>query len=107
MKLEAMVPQSVFNDVLAMIRPSELSVISMAPLGFDDRDVPTITVEMSAERMLEVAKLTSATVGNPEGDYLPEFDRLYVENHIETGGWRFDSYNGQINIWLENCAERL
>jgi len=107
MKLEAMVPRSVFNDILETLRKKELVNVRMSPLGHDYQDVVSITADVSPDRMLEIAQLTGATIANPETDHLAEFDRLVIENHLPTGGWRFDSYNGQVNIWLEDCLERL
>ncbi len=101
MKLVAYVPRSTFDEILSMLRPSELTAVSQGMTGEDGARKICVNVDTSEDRMLEIATKTSASVANPKTDTLPMFDRLIVECHPEVKDYWFESYDGQVCVWKQ------
>ncbi len=101
MKLVAFVPRSTFDQILSMLRPSELSSVSQGMTGEDGARKICVNADTSEDRMLEFASKTAASVAKPETDFLPMFDRLIIECHPELGEYLFETYDGQVCIWKQ------
>lgn len=101
MKLVAYVPRSTFDEILSMLRPSELSAVSQGMTGEDGARKISVNVDTTEDRMLEFASKTDASIANPKIDTLPMFDRLIIECHPELKDYWFETYDGQVCIWKQ------
>lgn len=102
MLLEAIVPNSIFNDVLKEISPREIRAVSRNP---DDYVVPqalAVTVSCTYDRLLKFAQLVQATFPPLSRDFMRNECRLRVKLHNLTKNYEFETFEGSICFWADD-----
>ncbi len=106
MKLEAMVTDSQFEDLLEALRGDELSSICRA-MNCDGQKIPMVTASVSTARLLGFVQKTNATPSREQYRFPDTSDALFIDGVSQAGDFPVDNMVGTIGIWRHWNEERL
>ncbi len=97
MRLEAIVAESTFNELLDDLDGLKIQAIRRRYDNLSENTELHILAEASPARMLEIAKQVSASIGKNEYDI--EQDRILINARSSVGQWCWDGCQGSLSIW--------
>ncbi len=107
MLLRAMVSNSTFDDVLATLTKEDLDRVWRTKFSCVDHKGISVLASGTVDRLLELAKMTGATIEKSYTSRLSGPDHLAIECYDSFEDYLFETFKGQVVFWSNDFNEGL